>query len=363
MTTRLETLRLFGAFGAVLSCSGLLTQVSARPRDQAKATVQVARPTERASPPQEPQFAILRIDATIPRLRVSIIVVNTKQEADDILAKVKGGSSFRVQAVAHSVHSTSGDGGALDDDALRNLPAHLKDALRGQDVGGVIGPVSVTRTETRQLSHPTIADDRVTVIGALVDETGRPIEGTWVAIRDEGSIRVVEVRAGTIRPVAGADWWLIPGVAVTVGKGGARLRGKPYGEGATLRANEQRELILAAFKTVIKGRVSRNAPASEAASAPCATSGSGLLVSGIAQLRGDDHIVYGVEKTKSIFQLTPRFNTSAVVEAKITEEGCTSIVIRDGLVAKHNGDWMPFAGTLKAGSHIETIVNSTQRSR
>jgi hypothetical protein len=80
------------------------------------------------------------------------------------------------------------------------------------------------------------------------------------------------------------------------------------------------------------------------------------IVSALAGLKGEDRIFYKVSAGQALFQLMPRFNTAAIVDAKVDADGVTEITVRDGSVAKWNGQWMPFAGILLAGSRIETLL-------
>jgi hypothetical protein len=129
--------------------------------------------------PTATQFALLRRDPVDPA-RVSLILVNTRSEADEIAAGLAAGRRFAVQAAAHSTHPTAADDGALDPETLRALPDALCAVIASLKPGETRGPIEIPRLEGRAARARPVPG---TAVGTLLDYfTGEPLSNVHVSV-------------------------------------------------------------------------------------------------------------------------------------------------------------------------------------
>jgi hypothetical protein len=141
----------------------------------------VALGTAQQSGPTATQFALLRRDPVDPS-RVSLILVNTKSEADAIAAGLAAGRRFAVQAAAHSTHPTAADDGVLDPETTRALPDALRAVIDSLKPGETRGPIEISRLEGRAARARPVPG---TADGILLDYfTGEPLSNVHVSVSE-----------------------------------------------------------------------------------------------------------------------------------------------------------------------------------
>jgi hypothetical protein len=141
----------------------------------------VALGTAQQSSPTATQFALLRRDPVDPA-RVSLILVNTRSEADEIAAGLAAGRRFAVQAAAHSIHPTAADDGVLDPETMRALPEALRAVIDSLNPGETHGPIEIPRLEGRAARARPIPG---TAEGVLLDYfTGEPLSNVHVSVAE-----------------------------------------------------------------------------------------------------------------------------------------------------------------------------------
>ena len=184
----------------------------------------VALGTAQQSDPRSTQFALLRRDP-VDASRVSLILVATKSEADEIAAGLAAGRRFAVQAAAHSTHPTAADDGVLDPETMRALPDALRAVIDSLKPGETRGPIEIPRLEGRAARGRPVPG---TAAGTLLDYfTGEPLSNVHVSVAENCEANG-EVGSQTSR-VTGSD---------------GRFRiALPPGNPACLQILERRDLV------------------------------------------------------------------------------------------------------------------------
>jgi hypothetical protein len=141
----------------------------------------VALGTAQQSDTRPTQFALLRRDPVDPA-RVSLILVDTKSEADEIAAGLAAGRRFSVQAAAHSTHPSAADDGVLDPETLRALPDALRAVIDSLKPGETRGPIEIPQLEGRAARARPVPG---TVEGILLDYfTGEPLSNVHISVAE-----------------------------------------------------------------------------------------------------------------------------------------------------------------------------------
>ena len=131
------------------------------------------------NPPTETEIQQL-YEENLPRLagqeyKARHILVDTKDEADDVIAELRSGSTFEALARQRADGPTGPNGGVLDWFAADSMPAPFADAVRAMTVGSYsAAPVQtdfgfhvILLEDTRRLEPPAIADIRNELVDAL----------------------------------------------------------------------------------------------------------------------------------------------------------------------------------------------------
>jgi hypothetical protein len=109
-----------------------------------------------------------RDDVTLASLRLTMIVVATKNDAESVRQKLQSGASFEALAREYSRHPSAPDGGEFGVFAPGDLPRDFREALDGVKPGGYTDAIAVPRP-----TMPAGWPDGVPVPGASVKDVER----------------------------------------------------------------------------------------------------------------------------------------------------------------------------------------------
>jgi parvulin-like peptidyl-prolyl isomerase len=108
------------------------------------------------------------------------ILVETEEQAQDVLAALQSGESFAALAQSVSTDTSSGArGGELDWSPVSRYVEEFSDAVRDAAIGAYIGPVQsdfgyhiiqVRAREERELSETELETERSSVLQSFIDD-------------------------------------------------------------------------------------------------------------------------------------------------------------------------------------------------
>src|SRR5262245_14211181 len=106
------------------------------------------------STPTTTDFVILKgADLTASSVRLAIIVVSTKADAESIRQKLQSGSSFESLAKQYSKHPSAVDSGDFGVFATADLKPEFRAALNGLKDGGYTSRSEEHTSELQSLRH------------------------------------------------------------------------------------------------------------------------------------------------------------------------------------------------------------------
>jgi hypothetical protein len=125
------------------------------------------------------------------------ILVETEEEANDLLAQIEGGADFAALATEHSQDPGSGaNGGALGWFGAGRMVPEFEAAVVGLEPGGLAGPVQtqfgwhlIRLDETRETTPPPLEAVRAEVENQVRQEA---VQAELEALRAGASIELVE---------------------------------------------------------------------------------------------------------------------------------------------------------------------------
>jgi peptidyl-prolyl cis-trans isomerase C len=125
------------------------------------------------------------------------ILVETEEEANDLLAQIEGGADFAALATEHSQDPGSGaNGGSLGWFGLGRMVPEFEAAVVGLEPGGLAGPVQtqfgwhlIRLDETRETTPPPLDAVRAEVENQVRQEA---VQAELEALRAGASIELVE---------------------------------------------------------------------------------------------------------------------------------------------------------------------------
>lgn len=149
------------------------------------------------NPPTELELQQL-YDENVPRLsdqqyKARHILVESREEADAVIAQLRGGSDFTALALERADGPTGPNGGALDWFSADSMPQPFADAVRSMAVGTYspepvrtdFGYHVILLEETRMQEPPSLADVREQLVRAV---EGQKLEAYIQSLRETATI-------------------------------------------------------------------------------------------------------------------------------------------------------------------------------
>ncbi|MDQ6423193.1 peptidylprolyl isomerase [Paenibacillus sp. LHD-117] len=138
------------------------------------------------------------------QVRASHILVDTKEEADAILAELKAGADFAETAKAKSKDGSAANGGDLDFFGRGQMVAEFEEAAFALEVGQISEVVKsefgyhiIKKTDYKAAVEPNFEEKKAAIRTLLVGQEARTLSETWIEeIRGKAKI------TNTLEPAA-----------------------------------------------------------------------------------------------------------------------------------------------------------------
>lgn len=194
VTDELEALKLqFGteeAFQAALTQNGY-TEEALRTDMKLSAMIRKALESKTDVTDEEVQTYFdenkAMLGGTAEQVRASHILVDTKEEADAILADLKGGADFAETATAKSKDGSAANGGDLDFFGKGQMVAEFEEAAFALEVGEISEVVQsqfgyhiIKKTDYKAAVEPNFEEKKAAIHTLLVGQEARTQSDAWI---------------------------------------------------------------------------------------------------------------------------------------------------------------------------------------